>query len=382
MLTAAQVTDCESGNKTEAKYYYDAAGRRQAKTVIEYEGIRKTGETTTEYYWYGDKVQYEQVTKAEGTDRKVNLWGLSGLAARNDEVYSTDGHGSVDAAYDGEEQIREYEYDAYGNELTENEGDENPYRYCSENTDKETGLIYLRNRYYDPELGRFLTEDPAQDGLNWYVYCGNNPVMFVDPSGYITEKERDRFNNGTLSLGAYSYLMWCTYNYYLADTDAERQIWNGAADEFRASGYTDAGDGAWNAVINNNIQTRPSGETVSMEEHFFRNELNLEFSYADLMKLNERLPDNMKWETVVATLHQNNTVNGKENIKYVSADGHFEIVYNGYNEIQNQYNNPDDMGTYNYYSPTTEAVQHGIYDVIPYWQYGNVYTPDKVVFIL
>ena len=90
---------------------------------------------------------------------------------------------SVDAAYDGEEQIREYEYDAYGNELTENEGDENPYRYCSENTDKETGLIYLRNRYYDPELGRFLTEDPAQDGLNWYVYCGNNPVMRVDPTG-------------------------------------------------------------------------------------------------------------------------------------------------------------------------------------------------------
>ena len=83
---------------------------------------------------------------------------------------------SVDAAYDGEEQIREYEYDAYGNELTENEGDENPYRYCSENTDKETGLIYLRNRYYDSELGRFLTEDPAQDGLNLYVYCGNNPV--------------------------------------------------------------------------------------------------------------------------------------------------------------------------------------------------------------
>ena len=42
---------------------------------------------------------------------------------------------------------------------------------------------YLRARYYDPELGRFLTEDPAQDGLNWYVYCANNPVNFVDPSG-------------------------------------------------------------------------------------------------------------------------------------------------------------------------------------------------------
>jgi len=46
------------------------------------------------------------------------------------------------------------------------EEDENPYWYCSENYDQETGLYYLRNRYYDPELGRFITEDPAKDGLN------------------------------------------------------------------------------------------------------------------------------------------------------------------------------------------------------------------------
>ena len=42
---------------------------------------------------------------------------------------------------------------------------------------------YLRNRYYSPTIGRFITEDPIKDGLNWYAYCGNNPVMFVDPWG-------------------------------------------------------------------------------------------------------------------------------------------------------------------------------------------------------
>jgi hypothetical protein len=47
-------------------------------------------------------------------------------------------------------------------------------------------LYYLRARYYDPSIGRFMSEDPAQDGLNWYVYCGNNPVMFVDPMGLYT----------------------------------------------------------------------------------------------------------------------------------------------------------------------------------------------------
>ncbi|MCI8405151.1 MAG: RHS repeat-associated core domain-containing protein [Clostridia bacterium] len=61
--------------------------------------------------------------------------------------------------------------------------DDNPYRYCGENYDEETGLYYLRARYYDASIGRFMSEDPAQDGLNWYVYCGNNPVMFVDPKG-------------------------------------------------------------------------------------------------------------------------------------------------------------------------------------------------------
>ena len=316
--------------------------------------------------------------------------GADGIISRQQSgavsYYLKNAHGDiVYTLTDSRAKTATYKYSAWGETLDEynsNKLSPNPIRYSGEYEDSESGMIYLRGRYYDPDLRRFITEDPAKDGLNWYAYCGNNPVMYVDPSGYITDDEINSFNNGTLSLGAYSYLMWCTYNYYLADTVSEREMWSSAADEFRASGYTDAGDGAWNEVINNSIQTRPSGMSVSMEEHFFRNELNLEFSYDDLMKLNERLPENMQWGEVESDFHQHHTVDGKKNIKYVSADGHFEMVYNGYNEIQNQYNNPDDMGTYNYYSPTTEPVQHGIYDVIPYLQYGNVYTTDRVVFIL
>ena len=65
-------------------------------------------------------------------------------------------------------------------------------------------------------------------------------------------------------------------------------------------------------------------------------------------------------------------VDGMENIKYVSADGHFELIYNGNNELLTQDNNPDDMGTYNYYSPVTNKMLHSYYDVIPYFEYGNV----------
>jgi len=41
----------------------------------------------------------------------------------------------------------------------------------------------MRARYYDPTLGRFISEDPAKDGINWYAYCANNPVNAVDPDG-------------------------------------------------------------------------------------------------------------------------------------------------------------------------------------------------------
>ena len=78
-----------------------------------------------------------------------------------------------------------YHYDAFGNEQNANPTDANIFRYCGEYWDKETETYYLRARYYAPRTGRFVTEDPIRDGLNWYTYCGNNPIMFVDPSGLI-----------------------------------------------------------------------------------------------------------------------------------------------------------------------------------------------------
>mgnify|MGYP004606809979 CR=1 FL=1 len=52
---------------------------------------------------------------------------------------------------------------------------------CGEYTDAETGMIYLRNRYYDPTTGRFITEDIAHDSLNLYTYCKGNPVNSKKP---------------------------------------------------------------------------------------------------------------------------------------------------------------------------------------------------------
>jgi RHS repeat-associated protein len=78
---------------------------------------------------------------------------------------------------------KDYTFDAFGVEEEPDGTDINPFRYAGEYTDKETGNVYLRARYYDPSIGRFMSEDSARDGLNWYVYANNNPIAFHDPTG-------------------------------------------------------------------------------------------------------------------------------------------------------------------------------------------------------
>jgi RHS repeat-associated protein len=55
-----------------------------------------------------------------------------------------------------------------------------------------TGLQYFNARYYDPIVGRFLTEDPSRKGHSWYSYCANNPLTFTDPTGMREIVDEDR----------------------------------------------------------------------------------------------------------------------------------------------------------------------------------------------
>jgi RHS repeat-associated protein len=62
-------------------------------------------------------------------------------------------------------------------------GAEGEYSYTGKQRDGETGLSYFNARFYDPAIGRFTAMDPIKDGVNWYVYCRNNPLRYVDPNG-------------------------------------------------------------------------------------------------------------------------------------------------------------------------------------------------------
>ncbi len=55
--------------------------------------------------------------------------------------------------------------------------------YSGRDFDPETGIYYYRARYYDPAVGRFLDEDPARDGSNFYGYVQKSPIGSTDPLG-------------------------------------------------------------------------------------------------------------------------------------------------------------------------------------------------------
>jgi RHS repeat-associated protein len=108
--------------------------------------------------------------------------------------YHTDHLGSVTEVTDTNENVRHsFEYDEYGNFITEPISYEATYFYAGRRYDPETGLYYNRNRYYNPALGRFMTPDPAGmiDGPNLYTYVRNNPVRFVDPWGLCADEGED-----------------------------------------------------------------------------------------------------------------------------------------------------------------------------------------------
>ncbi len=81
--------------------------------------------------------------------------------------------------------VNTYEYDPWGQPLSATEGVVQPLQYAGRERDSETGFYYVRARYYDPELGRLISEDPIglAGGVNPYAYVVDDPVNGRDPFG-------------------------------------------------------------------------------------------------------------------------------------------------------------------------------------------------------
>ena len=105
--------------------------------------------------------------------------------------YTQNAHGDVVNLTDKDGKVtKKYTYDAFGVEKNIDKNDANAFRYCGEYFDSESGTIYLRARYYDPSIGRFISRDSYTGdnidplSLNLYTYCLNNPMHFVDENGH------------------------------------------------------------------------------------------------------------------------------------------------------------------------------------------------------
>jgi RHS repeat-associated protein len=165
-------------------FTYDAEGLRTGKTV--------NGEKTV-YVWDGDQVVME-LSKG-GAVQKRYIRGNDLVYADKGEntektYYVTDMHGNVVQLLDESGNVtKTYEYDSFGNEVKPEKKDENPYRYCGEYYDKETEEVYLRARYYQPSVGRFITRDTYTGesdeplSLHLYTYCANDGVNKCDADG-------------------------------------------------------------------------------------------------------------------------------------------------------------------------------------------------------
>ena len=250
-----------NGNQTDVKntktgqtesYTYDAENRlskvavtdKDGKTAViqqnRYNGegqrIQKVeGSKTTNYYYQDGVVSY--TTDGENSQTSQNLIGTDGniLATQrygSDHtdylLYNKDIQGSsTSLVKENGSADATYQYTDFG-ETTIN-GDnkvENEVCYTGGIYDQSTGLYYLNARYYNPEDGRFVTEDTYRgetnepDTQNLYVYCADNPVNYVDPSGHWIDTVLDVASLGYSIKEFMSNPSWSKFGYLLWDVGA------------------------------------------------------------------------------------------------------------------------------------------------------------------
>jgi len=182
-----------------ATYTYNAEGFRTRKRVV---GDFQAGnfQNDTHTYWLdGSRIWQEERQTRNRWFMLTYYYDQTGICGFSDTgldyYFVKNLQGDVTHIYDMRDRlVGRYSYDAWGvcTVVVDVDGvaSANMFRYRGYYWDSESGFYYLNSRYYDPVIGRFISPDDVQflepdeiNGLNLYAYCGNNPVMNVDPEG-------------------------------------------------------------------------------------------------------------------------------------------------------------------------------------------------------
>ena len=180
-----RLVTCAYGSNS-SSYVYGADGIRRQSTV---------NSTTTDFVTDNSMFVREKAA-ATGSSIATYPAGPRGPEYRRDDGASTirwylyDGLGSVTGEVDPSGSVTSSrKFDVYG--LVRggtSPGGTSKHKFVGalgHPSEDETGLVYMRARYYDPVLGRFTSQDPGRNGLNWTVYCSDDPTNRRDLSGRV-----------------------------------------------------------------------------------------------------------------------------------------------------------------------------------------------------
>ena len=226
-------------NGSTSIYKYGADGLRRQKT---------TNGATTDYAYDGTMMVREGHASGGNLSQVTATYfqGASGPCYRRDDTateidsqgrtvtkarwYVYDGLGSVVGEVDPLGNLTSSpKYDVYGavranpGTATSKQGFVGGLGHVSD----DTGLVYMRARYMDPQTGRFVSEDPGKQGPNWFAYCHDNPVRFTDQSGKAAG-DWVMLGDGLLTLGFQAALL-CQFLIAIHSTEDSSDVeedWN------------------------------------------------------------------------------------------------------------------------------------------------------------
>ena len=366
-------------------YYWDQSGH------IIGEGKVGVNDYVTRYFYSGNQKiameRYDQTTGISSFYYFINN-------AQGTSVLITDEQNNP---------VSKINLDEWGNVGDKTSGPQQEINFTGKKLDIPTGLYYFNQRYYDPEIGRFINEDPAGQGLNQYAYCGNNPLMYTDPDGQF-----------------FLPMLWAALSYATAKT-ATKFVDNLAhgrsndltslGDEFKNAGIEslkkqtglDKVEDAYNKAKDVATLKLPKIELPSVKlpnvdmprihlpqsismpsnvnmslcgfqtsfKNFYLEKISMSYPVLDKHyfrnQYNQPKLATMEMSYKKSVLHHFGP-GGEKNKKYISLDGHNEAVYGQNGKLVGGLN----MGTYNYYSPEgIEGFVHFGVDVLPFIMFGN-----------